>query len=420
MGDPADDLRDPVRAAGDLAQDAAMSGTITVVGIGADGMAGLSRASRDELASATVVYGAPRQLELLDDSVTRDRREWPSPMLPALPTLFDEAGAESDVHVVASGDPLLHGIGATLIRLFGVQRVRVLPHVSSVTLACARMGWTVPDTEVISLVTAAPHTAVRRGGRAIVLSRDGQTPATLARLLSESGRGDSQLTVLQQLGGPGERRYDGTAAQWATTGPTDVDDLNVVAVAYLPDERRAQALPDEAFAHDGQLTKQSIRAVTLAALGPRPGELLWDIGSGSGSIAIEWSRSAPGCAAVAFERDEQRRDRIVGNVTAFGVRVEVRGAAPEALDGAPEPAAIFIGGGVTQPGLLQACYDRLPSGGRLVANAVTVESEAFVAQWYSKEGGELRRYQHYQGGAVGGFTGWRPALPVTQWSVVKR
>ncbi|WP_280831946.1 precorrin-6y C5,15-methyltransferase (decarboxylating) subunit CbiE [Mycolicibacterium frederiksbergense] len=397
-----------------------MSGTITVVGIGADGMAGLSRASRDELASATVVYGAPRQLELLDDSVTRDRREWPSPMLPALPTLFDEAGAESDVHVVASGDPLLHGIGATLIRLFGVQRVRVLPHVSSVTLACARMGWTVPDTEVISLVTAAPHTAVRRGGRAIVLSRDGQTPATLARLLSESGRGDSQLTVLQQLGGPGERRYDGTAAQWATTGPTDVDDLNVVAVAYLPDERRAQALPDEAFAHDGQLTKQSIRAVTLAALGPRPGELLWDIGSGSGSIAIEWSRSAPGCAAVAFERDEQRRDRIVGNVTAFGVRVEVRGAAPEALDGAPEPAAIFIGGGVTQPGLLQACYDRLPSGGRLVANAVTVESEAFVAQWYSKEGGELRRYQHYQGGAVGGFTGWRPALPVTQWSVVKR
>ncbi|WP_273735591.1 precorrin-6y C5,15-methyltransferase (decarboxylating) subunit CbiE [Mycolicibacterium septicum] len=392
-----------------------MAGTITVVGIGADGMAGLSRTSREELARATVVHGSPRQLDLLDDSVTSDRREWPSPMLPALPTLFGDA----DVHVVASGDPLLHGIGATLIRLFGAQRVRVLPHVSSVTLACARMGWTVPDTEVISLVTAAPHTAVRRGGRAIVLSRDAQTPATLARLLSESGRGDSELTVLEQLGGPGERRRDGTARDWAAA-PIDVDDLNVVAVAYLPDERRAQALPDEAFAHDGQLTKQSIRAVTLAALGPRPGELLWDVGSGSGSIAIEWSRSAPGCSAVAFERDEQRRDRILSNVTAFGVRVEVRGGAPESLDGAPEPAVIFVGGGVTQPGLLQACFDRLPSGGRLVVNAVTLESEAVVAQWYSKEGGEVRRYQHYQGGVVGGFTGWRPALPVTQWAVVKR
>ncbi|MGA5545985.1 precorrin-6y C5,15-methyltransferase (decarboxylating) subunit CbiE [Mycobacterium sp. NPDC051198] len=389
---------------------------ITVVGIGADGMAGLSRTSRDELARATVVYGSPRQLELLDDSVTSDRRQWPSPMLPALPTLFGDA----DVHVVASGDPLLHGIGATLIRLFGAQQVRVLPHVSSVTLACARMGWPVPDTEVISLVTAAPHTAVRRGGRAVVLSRDAQTPAVLAGLLSESGRGDSELTVLEQLGGSGERRHDGLARDWASTPPAGIDDLNVIAVSYLPDERRAQALPDEAFTHDGQLTKQSIRAVTLAALGPRPGELLWDVGSGSGSIAIEWSRSATGCAAIAFERDEQRRDRIIGNVTAFGVRVDVRGGAPESLDGAPDPDVIFVGGGVTQPGLLQACFDRLPSGGRLVVNAVTLESEVVVAQWYSKEGGELRRYQHYQGGAIGGFTGWRPALPVTQWAVVKR
>ncbi len=395
-----------------------MSPMITVVGIGADGMPGLSRNSQDELTRATVVYGSPRQLELLDDSVTPNRREWPSPMLPTLPALFDEA--DGDVHVVASGDPLLHGIGATLIRLFGARRVRVLPHVSSVTLACARMGWTVPDTEVISLVTAPPHTAVRRGGRAIVLSRDAHTPATLARLLNESGRGATELTVLEQLGGPGERRVDGTARDWATAPPVGIHDLNVIAVAYLPDERRAHALPDDVFAHDGQLTKQSIRAVTLAALGPRPGELLWDVGSGSGSIAIEWSRSAAGCAAVAFERDEQRRDRILSNVTAFGVRVDVRGGAPESLDGAPDPDVIFIGGGVTQPGLLQACFDRLPRGGRLLVNAVTLESEAVVAQWYSKEGGEVRRYQHYQGGAVGGFTGWRPALPVTQWAVTKR
>lgn len=390
---------------------------IIVVGIGADGMAGLSAVSRDELARATVVYGAPRQLALLDGTVTGERREWPSPMLPALPTLFDDISG--DVHVVASGDPLCHGVGATLIRLFGAHRVRVLPHVSSVTLACARMGWTVPDTEVISVVTAPPHTAVRRGGRAVVLSRDASTPTDLARLLTESGRGDSEFTVLEQLGGPGERRHDSTASGWLAGAPSGIDDLNVIAVTYRPDARRAHALPDDEFGHDGQITKQSIRAVTLAALGPRPGELLWDVGSGSGSIAIEWCRSAPGCTAVAFERDEQRRNRIRENVEAFGVRVELRGAAPECFDGARDPAAIFIGGGVTRPGMLDACFGRLAAGGRLVVNAVTVESEAVVAQWYSQKGGELRRYQHYQGGPVGGFTAWRPALPVTQWSVVK-
>jgi precorrin-6Y C5,15-methyltransferase (decarboxylating) len=363
-----------------------------------------------------VIYGSARQLALLDDTLGAQRREWPSPMLPALPTLFDDA--PGDIHVVASGDPLLHGVGATLIRLFGPQRVTVLPHVSSVTLACARMGWTVPDTEVISLVTAAPHTAVRRGGRAVVLSRDGTGPATLARLLTETGRGDSELSVLELLGGPGERRRDGIARDWSADPPGDVDALNVVAVRYLPDDRVLQVLPDEAFAHDGQITKQSVRAATLAALAPRPGELLWDVGSGSGSVAIEWCRSGSGCTAVAFERDDARRERISDNAMAFGARVEVRGPAPASFDGAPDPSVIFVGGGLTAPGLLEACLARLPSGGRLVANSVTVESDAVVAQWYSKLGGALRRFQHYQGEPVGAFTGWRPAMPVTQWSVV--
>jgi precorrin-6B C5,15-methyltransferase / cobalt-precorrin-6B C5,C15-methyltransferase len=391
---------------------------IVVVGIGADGMAGLAPPPKAELQRATVIYGSPRQLDLLDDSVTAQRREWPSPMLPALSTLFDDL--TGDVHVVASGDPLLHGIGATLIRLFGPDRVVVLPHLSSVTLACARLGWAVQDTEVISLVTAEPHTAVRRGGQAVVLSRDGTGPAILARLLTETGRGDSQLSVLEQLGGPAERRRSGTARDWSAHPPHDVDDLNVIAVRYLPDDRQAHALPDDAFAHDGQITKQSIRAVTLTALAPRPGELLWDVGAGSGSIAVEWCRSGSGCAAVAFERDEERRKRIAVNAVAFGATVEVLGEAPVAFNGAPTPAAIFVGGGLTRPGLLDACVDRLTVGGRLVANAVTAESEALVAQWYSKAGGELRRYQHYRGEPIGGFTGWRPALPVTQWSVVKR
>lgn len=389
-----------------------------VVGIGADGMAGLTPSARAELSGAAVIYGAPRQLGLLDESVGASRRAWPTPLLASLPTLFDEnSGVDADVHVVASGDPMMHGIGATLIRIFGAERVTVLPHVSSVTLACARLGWTVHGTEVISLVTADPATAVRRGGRAVVLSRDGATPALLARLLTETERGDSELVVLEQLGGPTERRRVATAAAWAADPPSDVDDLNVVAVRYLPDARSLGVLSDDVLANDGQLTKQSIRAVTLAALAPRPGELLWDVGSGSGSIAIEWCRYGRGCAAVAFERDERRRSRIAGNALTHGVSFELRGDAPVSFDGAAAPAAVFVGGGLTQPGLLDACLERLSGGGRLVANAVTAESEATLIQHYSRLGGELRRFQHYRGEPVGSFTGWRPAMPVTQWSV---
>ncbi|MGK2868894.1 MAG: precorrin-6y C5,15-methyltransferase (decarboxylating) subunit CbiE, partial [Mycobacterium sp.] len=338
---------------------------------------------------------------------------WPSPMLPALHSIRDDTGG--DIHVVASGDPMLHGIGATLIRVCGADRVRVLPHVSSVTLACARLGWNVQDTEVISLVTAPVPTAVRRGGQAVVLSRDGTSPAALARLLADTGRGDSEFIVLEELGGPGERVHRSTAADWRG----EVADLNVVAVRYLPEERRQHALPDDAFAHDGQITKQTIRAVTLAALGPRPGERLWDVGSGSGSIAVEWCRSGSGCTAVAFERDEQRRGRIAANANAFGVNVEVRGAAPADFDGVGEPTVIFIGGGITVPGLLDACWERLPSGGRLVANVVTAESEAAATDGYTTRGGQLRRFQHYHGEPIGGFTGFRAAYPVTQWLVTK-
>jgi precorrin-6B C5,15-methyltransferase / cobalt-precorrin-6B C5,C15-methyltransferase len=409
-----------------VAQDAEMNRLI-VVGIGADGLAGLAPASLAELRRATVVYGSKRQLDLLDESVTAERRMWPSPLLAALQTIrHDTAG---DVHIIASGDPMLHGVGGTVIRLFGQDRVTVLPHVSSVTLACARMGWAVQDTEVISLVTAAADSAIRRGGRAVVLSRDGSSPAALARLLYETGRGESTMTVLEQLGGPAERRREGTARHWVAEAPGDIDPLNVVAVQYLPDDRILAIQPDDAFAHDGQITKQMMRAVTLAALAPRPGELLWDVGAGSGSVAIEWCRSGPGCSAVAFERDEVRRFRITDNAVAFGANVEIRGTAPQAFEdaelteggvtGAPRPSAIFIGGGLTQPGLFTACLAALPSGGRVVANVVTAESEAFMVQRYSEIGGELRRFQHYHGDAVGTFTGWRPAMPVTQWAFTK-
>lgn len=391
--------------------------TIIVVGIGADGMAGLSAASKAELNRATIIYGSSRQLDLLDESVTAARRVWPSPLLPALSSMLD--GVDGDVHVVASGDPLLHGIGSTLIRIHGVDNVAVLPHVSSVTLACSRVGWAVQDTEIISLVSHATHTAVRRGGQAIVLSRDGSTPAELARLLTDTGRGDSELTILEQLGGPKELRRTSTAREWVARPPGEVDNLNVMAVRYLPDERRFGSLPDDVFAHDGQLTKQAIRAATLAALAPRPGEMLWDVGAGSGSVSIEWCLSGPGCRAVAFERDELRRARITENAKGFGVRVEATFDAPATFEFTAPPDVIFVGGGVSQPGLMDACWDKLVPGGRLVANAVTVESEAVLAQWYSRVGGELRRFQHYRGDAVGSFTGWRAAMPVTQWAVTK-
>ncbi|MGH3957522.1 precorrin-6y C5,15-methyltransferase (decarboxylating) subunit CbiE [Mycobacterium sp.] len=385
---------------------------IVVVGIGADGMPGLSEMSRRELRRATAVYGSHRQLDLLDDTVAAERRQWPSPLLSALQDLPD------DVHVLASGDPLLHGIGGTLIRLFGAERVTVLPHVSAVTLACARMGWSIADTEVISLVNAAPHTAVRRGGRAIVLSSGRSTPKELAVLLNAYGRGDTEFSVLEQLGGPGERCRTGTAREWAADAPGDIDDLNVIAARYLPDDRML-LLPDDAFVHDGQITKQTIRAVTLAALAPRPGERLWDVGAGSGSIAVEWCRSWRGCTATAFERDERRRLNIGFNAAAFGVDIDVRDEVPAAFDGAAPPWAVFVGGGLTQPGLLDACLDNLPGGGRLVANAVTAESEAILVQAYSRFGGSLQRFQHYRGEPLGGFTGWRPQLPVTQWTMIK-
>ncbi len=356
------------------------------------------------------------------------RRTWPSPLLPGLQAALQQH--TGDVHVLASGDPMLHGIGSALVVMFGAERVTVLPHVSSVALACARLGWAVTDTEVISLMTAPLHTAIRSGGQAVVLCRNGAEPAEFARLLAETGRGESELSLLEQLGGPGERRRDATARQWAADPPEDVGNLNVVAVRYLPDQRRLSILPDDAFAHDGQITKQMMRAVTLAALAPRPGELLWDVGAGSGSIAVEWCRNGSGCQAVAFERDEVRRDRIAANAATHGVTVEVRGAAPAAfsdavptrggVDGVPRPSAVFIGGGLTQPGLFDGCLAALPAGGRLVVNAVTAESEAFVVQHHSVLGGQLRRFQHYNGEQVGNFTGWRPAMPVTQWAMSKR
>lgn len=402
---------------------------ISVIGIGADGWDGLGRAARETIGAAEVLFGSARQLELVPETPAV-RQAWPSPLLPALRGLIEQHAGRR-ICVLASGDPMFYGIGVTLARLFGPQALHVLPQPSSAALACARLGWALAEVSVVSAV-GRPVTAVLPelvpGRRVLVLSADERTPQALAELLQQNGFGPSALTVLEQLGGPAERQLSGHALGWAHDAG---DPLNIVAVEPIPDGTRhrltrSPGLPDAVFGGDGQLTKSEIRALTLAALAPAPGELLWDIGGGSGSISIEWCRSHPACRAITFEQLERRRRQIADNAIALGVpRLDIRGEALaeiEALSAGAEnasPDAIFIGGGLTVPGLLEICWSQLRHGGRLVANAVTAESEALLLTWAAAHGGALRKFQIYRAEPLGGFTTWRPQLPVTQWSVVK-
>ncbi|MFD8149454.1 precorrin-6y C5,15-methyltransferase (decarboxylating) subunit CbiE [Streptomyces sp. NPDC059720] len=404
--------------------DPAAPAAVTVVGIGADGWAGLPDGSRAVLLDAEVLVGGPRQLDLLPPECAGRRVAWPSPLRPAVPGLL-AAHAGRRIAVLASGDPMFHGIGRTLTEVHGP--VRVLPHPSSVSHACARLGWPVEDTEVVTLVgrpAARLAAALHEGRRILVLSAGADTPAEVAALLRDRGFGPSRLRVLEQLGGPGERVSGPVTADGWALPPGDP--LNIVAVECrrAPDAPRLGAvpgLPDKAYEHDGQLTKRHVRAVTLGVLAPAPGELLWDVGGGSGSIAVEWMRTHPSCRAVSVERDPVRAARIERNAERLGVpglRV-VTGAAPDALAELPPPDAVFIGGGLTAPGLLDACWAALPAGGRLVANTVTLESEALLADACRRHGGELVRLAVSHAVPVGGFTGWRQAMPVTQWAVRK-
>ncbi|MFB7666616.1 precorrin-6y C5,15-methyltransferase (decarboxylating) subunit CbiE [Kitasatospora sp. NPDC056138] len=396
-----------------------------MVGIGADGWAGLAEPTRAALRAADTVIGGPRQLELLPPEVVAARLPWPSPLRPAVPGLLAEH-ADRRLAVLASGDPMFHGIGRALAETVGPERLRVFPHPSSVSYACARLGWPLEDTEVVSLVGRPLDTltlALHPGRRLLVLSADAGTPAAVAALLTERGYGPSRLRVLEHLGGPQERQSDGCAEDWPY-GPGAALNLIAVECAAAPGAPRRSlvpGLPDDAYESDGQLTKRHVRAATLAALAPVPGELLWDVGGGSGSIAIEWLRAHRSCRAVSVERDPVRAERIARNAAALGVPrlAVVTGPAPAALAELPTPDAVFIGGGLTAPGLLEACWDALPPGGRLVANTVTLESEALLAAWYRRHGGELLRLAVAHAVPVGGFTGWRQAMPVTQWSVVK-
>jgi precorrin-6B C5,15-methyltransferase / cobalt-precorrin-6B C5,C15-methyltransferase len=396
---------------------------VVVVGIGDDGWAGLTGEARAALRDAKVIVGSGRQLALLPGLDGR-RIPLPSPLLPALDELVaDHPG----LCLLASGDPMLHGIGATLARRLGPGRISVLPAVSSVALACARLGWAEHETDVVSVVSRPAEVvlpAVQPGARVLVLGRDGGTPAALAGLLTDRGWAATQITVLEHLGGPAERVRGPYPAAAPEPGP--FADLCVVALACAPDAPghvlpRVPGLPDAAYETDGQLTRREIRALALAALAPGPGQLLWDVGAGSGSVGIEWMRTDARCRAVAIEARPGRADTISRNAQRLGVPgLEViRGAAPGALAGLATPDAVFIGGGLTADGVLEACWAALPGGGRLAAHAVTVESEAVLQRWQGTAGGQMVKLALSYQAPLGGFTTWRPALPVTQWQVVK-
>ncbi|HBO9956536.1 TPA: precorrin-6Y C5,15-methyltransferase (decarboxylating) subunit CbiT [Pseudomonas aeruginosa] len=350
---------------------------LTLVGIGEDGYPGLGKQARRALLQASRIVGAARQLELLPPCIGAARETWPTPF---------------------SLEPLLARRGQP-----------------TCVLASER-----EEGACLSLVArplAALQAQVHDGRRLLVLSNDGDSPAAIARLLNARGFGASRLSVLEHLGGPLERRLDGLAGDWSLPRAAD---LNLVAV-----ECRAGAgavrlpltpgLADEAYRHDGQLTKRDVRAVTLAHLAPCPGELLWDVGAGCGSIGIEWMRAHPSCRAIAIEANDERQEHIRHNRDALGVPTLhlVAGSAPEALLELPEPDAIFIGGGVTAEGVLETCWERLRPGGRLLANAVTLQSERVLLDWQQRLGGDLTRLGVAHARPLGGFDTWRQALPIT-------
>jgi precorrin-6Y C5,15-methyltransferase (decarboxylating) len=304
--------------------------------------------------------------------------------------------------------------------------MRVIPAPSSYSLAAARLGWPLQDVVTLSVVArpvAALNAQFHNGLRLLVLSNDGSSPAAIAAQLQERGYGPSRMIVFEHLGGAAERQIEGTAGEW---NATDVATLNLVAIECRaqPDALRLSplgGLPDEAFRHDGQLTKRDVRAITLARLAPTPGELMWDVGAGCGSIGIEWMRAHPSCRTIAIEADEGRQQMIEFNRNTLGVPglQLVRGRAPDALAGLEQPDAVFIGGGVTREGVLSACWQSLRPGGRLVANAVTLQSEATLVNWREQHGGELTRIHLAHAKPLGDFDTWRQALPITLLEAIK-
>jgi precorrin-6Y C5,15-methyltransferase (decarboxylating) len=394
------------------------------VGIGEDGVEGLSAVARGLVSGAEIVFGGKRHLGLAGPLIRGAVRPWPSPLDSAVAEVLAQRGRQ--VCVLASGDPYHYGIGALLARHVAPGEIMVVPAPSAFSLAAARLGWPLAECALVSLHgreldRVRPH--LQPGARVLALTSDGDGPAALAGLLAAIGFGTSRLTVLEALGGPRERIRATTAADFSLG---DIAALNTVAIEVMALDgariiARAPGLPDAMFEHDGQITKPEVRAVTLSSLAPRRGELLCDVGAGAGSVAIEWMLADTSLRAIAIEAQAERAARIRRNAASFGVPgIEiVQGAAPGALTGLPAPDAIFVGGGASDAGVLDAVVAALRRGGRLVVNAVTLQTEALLLARHAGLGGELLRIAIARAEPVGSMTAFRPALPVTQWRWVK-
>lgn len=409
------------RAAGEAAS---TTKWLSVVGIGEDGAAGLGAEAKRLIAEAEIVFGGARHLALAGSLIRGEARSWPTPFDPDMSAVRALAGRK--VCVLASGDPFLFGVGATLARVISPGEIHALPAPSSFSLAASRLGWPLQSVETVSLHGRSPDLLrpfLHPGRRVLALTSDGHGPARIAALLSDNGFGGSLMHVLEALGGPGERVRTCKADAFDLGDIAPLNLLGIEAVA-APGARilpLAAGLDDALFEHDGQLTKREVRAVTLSSLAPRRGEFLWDIGAGSGSISIEWMLADPSLRAVAVEADPARAERIARNAAACGVPgLEiVNGAAPAALETLAAPEAIFVGGGGSDPGVMEAAVAALKPGGRLVTNAVTLEMEAVLLALEARHGGALMRIAISRAGPVGAMTGWRAAMPVTQWTWTK-
>lgn len=396
---------------------------ITVIGIGADGLNGLSESSRTLVSAADFLVGGERHQSMVADT-RAERLTWSCGLSSAMEQIARWRGR--NVVVLASGDPMSFGAGTTLSRHFGADEIRIVPSPGAFSLACARMVWSLPDV-VTMTVHGRDHEVlnlhIRPGARIIALSWNGNSPATLAGILRNCGFGSSTMTVFSDMGADRERRFEGVASNW---GYGDIPDLNTVCIECIADEDatwwpRLPGLPEEAFEHDGQITRREVRAVTLASLAPVPGETLWDVGAGCGSVSIEWLRSTDGTDAIAIERDPGRAAHIHANAKTLGVpRLDiVTGPAPGTLAGLSSPDAIFVGGGVSDHAVLDTCWNRLCSGGRMVVNAVTLESQSLITGFGGDRGGTFTRLSVARSGSVGRLTALRPMMDILQLLVRK-
>ncbi len=399
-----------------------MTAWLQIIGIGEDGLDGLTIAARASIASADYIFGGKRHHALIGKCKAK-YINWPSPFNALLSELQTLRG--KNVVVLATGDPLWFSVGNKIAKAFDKDEVAFYPQVSAFQLAATHLGWAMQDVACLSvhgrpLERIKPH--LQNGQRLLLLTSNGQAVSDVAKMLTEAGFGPSELTALSHLGGADETRFDAAAAEWAQ----DVPDLNTLAVnCIVADGTQAlplgYSLPDEAFQHDGTMTKQDVRAVTLAKLIPQPHALLWDVGCGCGSVAVEWMRAANGARAIGIEAREDRREMSAANAQnlgGFDLQL-IAGSAPEALNGLENPDAIFIGGGLSAQ-VFDLCYDALKPMGRLVCNVVTLGSEQVLLEKYATLGGSLTRLQFTQAGPIGGKVGWKPAMPVTQYSLVKK